>query len=74
MQGTRIEQGRLKVSTDKIDGLDMITAERGLRVRQAQDVDQGRYICRSNDENESKETETFVRFYCELLWNEKKND
>ena len=67
MQGTRIEQGRLKVSTDKIDGLDMITAERGLRVRQAQDVDQGRYICRSNDENESKETETFVRFYCELL-------
>ena len=67
MQGTRIEQGRLKVSTDKIDGLDMITAERGLRVRQAQDVDQGRYICRSNDENETKETETFVRFYCELL-------
>jgi len=63
IDGTRIEQGELTTGSRLIEGLEMITAFRKIRVRQAQDVDQGRYICRSNDQNETQETETFVRFY-----------
>ena len=74
MQSKRIQVGNQTVGSESIDGLIKMTANRDIRVIRAQDVDQGRYICRSNDGIETKETETFVRFHSELLWNEIKND
>ena len=62
-QGARILVGKLGVKSESIDGLNMTTANRDIRVKRAQDLDQGRYICRSYDRNQTQEAETFVMFY-----------
>ena len=74
MQGTRIRQGDQMTGSQIVESLIMMTAYRYLHVTQAQDVDQGKYICRSTVRGQTQDAETFVRFKGELLWNERKND